>query len=71
MARIALGISGGIGAYKAVEVARGLQQRGHDVVAVMTRNARRFIGRLTLEAITRHPVVTSQWTNGANAGVEH
>lgn len=71
MARIALGISGGIGAYKAVEVARGLQQRGHDVVAVMTRNARRFVGRLTLEAITRHPVVTSQWTSGANAGVEH
>ena len=34
---IALGVTGGIGAYKAVEVARGLQKRGHDVVAVMTR----------------------------------
>ncbi len=33
---IALGVTGGIGAYKAVEVARGLQKRGHDVVAVMT-----------------------------------
>ena len=33
MALIALGVSGGIGAYKAVEVARGLQKRGHDVVA--------------------------------------
>jgi phosphopantothenoylcysteine decarboxylase / phosphopantothenate---cysteine ligase len=71
MARIALGITGGIGAYKAVEVARGLQKRGHDVVAVMTRNARRFVGPLTLEAITRHPVVTSQWTAGANADIEH
>lgn len=71
MARIALGITGGIGAYKAVEVARGLQKRGHDVVAVMTRNARRFVGPLTLEAITRHPVVTSQWTPGANADIEH
>ena len=30
---IALGVTGGIGAYKAVEVARGLQKRGHDVVA--------------------------------------
>jgi len=69
--RIALGITGGIGAYKAVDVARGLQKRGHDVVAVMTRNARRFIGPLTLEAITRHPVVTSQWTSGANAEIEH
>ena len=34
---IALGVTGGIGAYKAVEVARGLQKRGHEVVAVMTR----------------------------------
>jgi phosphopantothenoylcysteine decarboxylase/phosphopantothenate--cysteine ligase len=71
MARVALGITGGIGAYKAVEVARGLQKRGHDVVAVMTRNARRFVGPVTLEAITRHPVVTSQWTAGANADIEH
>lgn len=71
MALIALGVSGGIGAYKAVEVARGLQQRGHDVVAVMTRNARRFVGPVTFEAITRHRVVTSQWTPGANADIEH
>ena len=71
MGKVALGITGGIGAYKAVEVARGLQKRGHDVVAVMTRNARRFVGPLTLEAITRHPVVTSQWTAGTNADIEH
>jgi phosphopantothenoylcysteine decarboxylase / phosphopantothenate---cysteine ligase len=71
MAKVALGITGGIGAYKAVEVARGLQKRGHDVVAVMTRNARRFVGPVTLEAITRHPVVTSQWKAGANADIEH
>ena len=71
MGKVALGITGGIGAYKAVEVARGLQQHGHDVVAVMTRNARRFVGPVTLEAITRHPVVTSQWTAGANADIEH
>lgn len=71
MAHIALGISGGIGAYKAVEVARGLQKRGHDVTAVMTQNARRFVGPVTFEAITRRPVITSQWTAGANAEVEH
>ena len=61
MALIALGVSGGIGAYKAVEVCRGLQQRGHDVVAVMTRSAARFVGPVTFEAITRRPVITSQW----------
>jgi phosphopantothenoylcysteine decarboxylase / phosphopantothenate---cysteine ligase len=71
MSLIALGVSGGIGAYKAVEVARGLQKAGHDVVAVMTRNARRFVGPLTFEAITRRPVITSQWTAGANANIEH
>jgi phosphopantothenoylcysteine decarboxylase/phosphopantothenate--cysteine ligase len=71
MALIALGVTGGIGAYKAVEVCRGLQKHGHDVVAVMTRAAARFVGPLTFEAITRHPVITSQWKPGANADIEH
>ncbi len=71
MALIALGVSGGIGAYKAVEVARGLQKAGHDVVAVMTRSARRFVGEVTFEAITRRRVVTTQWRPGANADIEH
>ena len=71
MALIALGVTGGIGAYKSVEVCRGLQKRGHDVVAVMTRAATRFVGPLTFEAITRRPVITSQWKPGANADIEH
>ncbi len=71
MALIALGVTGGIGAYKAVEVCRGLQKRGHDVVAVMTRAATRFVGPVTFEAITRRPVITSQWKPGANADIEH
>jgi len=68
---IALGVSGGIGAYKAVEVARGLQKRGHDVVAVMTETAMRFVGPLTFEAITRRRVVIDQFEPGANADIEH
>lgn len=68
---IGLGVSGGIGAYKAVEVARLLQQRGYDVQAIMTRNARRFVGPLTFEAITRRPVITSQFAPGMNAAIEH
>jgi phosphopantothenoylcysteine decarboxylase/phosphopantothenate--cysteine ligase len=71
MATIALGVSGGIGAYKAVEIARGLQKHEHDVVVIMTRSARRFVGALTFEAITRHEVITDQWKPGANAGIEH
>jgi phosphopantothenoylcysteine decarboxylase / phosphopantothenate---cysteine ligase len=68
---IALGVTGGIGAYKAVEVARGLQKRGHDVAAIMTRSARKFVGEVTFEAITRRPVITDQFARGANANIEH
>ncbi len=71
MSLIAMGVTGGIGAYKAVEIARGLQKHGHDVVAIMTRSARRFVGPLTFEAITRRRVITDQWSPGANADIEH
>ena len=69
MAFIALGVTGGIGAYKAVEIARGLQKNGHDVVAIMTKSAERFVGALTFEAITRREVITDQWKAGANVGL--
>src|SRR5215213_5886577 len=68
---IALGVTGGIGAYKAVEIARGLQKRGHDVVAIMTASATRFVGPITFEAITRRRVITDQFEPGANADIEH
>src|SRR5512135_1230815 len=71
MALIALGVSGGIGAYKAVEVARGLQKRGHDVAAVLTENACKFVGPLTFEAITHRRVITDQFAPGLNADIEH
>ena len=71
MSLVALGVTGGIGAYKAVEVARGLQKRGHEVVALMTRSARRFVGPVTFEAITRRRVITDQWAPGMNADIEH
>jgi phosphopantothenoylcysteine decarboxylase/phosphopantothenate--cysteine ligase len=71
VALVALGVTGGIGAYKAVEVVRGLQRRGHDVVVVMTRSARRFVGPLTFEAITRRPVITDQFAPGLNTAIEH
>ena len=71
MALIALGVTGGIGAYKAVEVARGLQKRGHEVVAVMTHAATRFVGPVTFEAITRRHVITDQFEGGMNADIEH
>ena len=71
MALVAVGVSGGISAYKAVEVVRQLQKAGHHVAVAMTRAATRFVGPLTFEAITQRRVVTSQWTRGANADIEH
>ncbi len=71
MSLIALGVTGGIGAYKAVEVARGLQKRGHEVVVVMTHAATRFVGPVTFEAITRRHVITDQFETGMNADIEH
>ena len=68
---IALGVTGGIGAYKSVEVARGLQKRGHEIVAVMSANAARFVGPVTFEAITNRRVITDQFEPGANADIEH
>lgn len=71
MALVALGVTGGISAYKAVEVTRLLQKAGHDVAVMMTRSARRFVQPLTFEAITQRRVITSQWTPGSNADIEH
>jgi phosphopantothenoylcysteine decarboxylase/phosphopantothenate--cysteine ligase len=71
MALVALGISGGISAYKSVDVARRLQQGGHEVTAIMTKSACRFVGPLTFEAITRRAVITDQFKPGANADIGH
>ena len=72
MALIALGVTGGIGAYKAVEVCRGLQKRGPRRAGGDDRAPRGGSSApLTFEAITRHPVITSQWRPGMNADIEH
>ncbi len=53
---IVVGIAGGIAAYKAVAVVRGFVLAGHDVHVVATDAALRFVGKPTLEAISRNPV---------------
>ncbi len=55
--RVVLGVTGGIAAYKAVEVCRRLIDRGVHVVPVMTASASRFIGETTLSALASEPVV--------------
>ncbi len=59
--RIVLGVSGGIAAYKAVEVCRRLVDAGAHVSPVMTKDAERFIGKVTLSALASEKVRTSMW----------
>jgi phosphopantothenoylcysteine decarboxylase/phosphopantothenoylcysteine decarboxylase/phosphopantothenate--cysteine ligase len=57
--KIVLGISGSIAAYKAADLASQLVKQGHDVHSVMTRAATEFITPLTLQTLTRNPVIVS------------
>jgi len=59
--RIVVGVTGGIAAYKAVEVCRRLVDAGAHVTPVMTAGAERFLGRTTLSALCSEPVRTSLW----------
>jgi phosphopantothenoylcysteine decarboxylase/phosphopantothenate--cysteine ligase len=61
--RIVLGVTGGIAAYKAVEVCRRLVDAGAHVVPIMTEGAEHFIGRTTLSALASEPVHTELWDN--------
>lgn len=60
-ARVVLGVAGGIAAYKACEVLRGLTESGCDVTVVPTSAALRFVGAATWEALSGKPVATDVW----------
>src|SRR5437868_12387305 len=55
MARVLLGVSGGIAAYKACEICRLLVKHGHDVVPLVTPGAERFVSEETFRALARRP----------------
>src|SRR3954469_14210070 len=59
--RIVLGVTGGIAAYKAVEVCRRLVDAGAHVAPVLTEGATKFIGEVTFSALASEPVQTSLW----------
>ena len=61
MARILLGVSGGIAAYKALELARLATTSGHGVRVLMTEGAKRFVGAASFEAIVGAPVLSSEF----------
>ena len=63
--RIVLGVSGGIAAYKSVEVCRRLVDAGAHVAPILTEDAHRFIGPVTLSALASEPVHTSLWDDSS------
>jgi phosphopantothenoylcysteine decarboxylase/phosphopantothenate--cysteine ligase len=69
--RIALGVTGGIAAYKAAEVVRGLTRAGAEVHVLMTAHAREFITPLTLQTLSGHRVLTDQWDLTQGADIQH
>ena len=68
--RIVLGVSGGIAAYKSVEVCRRLVDAGHHVTAVLTDAARRFVGEATFSALASDPVPEGLWQSW-EGGIAH
>jgi phosphopantothenoylcysteine decarboxylase/phosphopantothenate--cysteine ligase len=69
--RILLGLTGGIAAYKAAELARLLIKAGADVRVAMTDAATRFIAPVTLQALTRQPVWTDLWDSRVADNMGH
>jgi phosphopantothenoylcysteine decarboxylase / phosphopantothenate---cysteine ligase len=62
--RVVLGVTGGIAAYKAIEVCRRLVDAGAHVAPIMTAGALRFVGRTTFDALASEPVHTSLFDDG-------
>ena len=69
--KIALGVTGCIAAYKAVEILRGLQKRGVEVQVLMTRHATEFVGPLTFQSISGLPVITEMFAPSTDPEIKH
>lgn len=71
LARIVLGVTGGIAAYKAAELTRLFVKAGVTVDVVMTAAATRFVSALTFQALSGRPVLTDLWDSGADNAMGH
>ena len=69
--RLLLGVTGGVAAYKAAELARLLTQNGMHVQTVMTQAACRFVGAVTFQSLTGNPVYTDLWDANAAQNMAH
>ena len=69
--RVLLCVTGGVAAYKAVELVRRLRDAGAEVQVAMTDAAQRFVGAQTFQAVSHLPVRTSLWDANAEAAMGH
>ena len=69
--KVVLGVTGGIAAYKAVEIASRLRKKGAEVHVIMTQEATHFVAPLTFREITGQPVTTDMWTEPSHWHVAH
>ncbi|MCR5439721.1 MAG: bifunctional phosphopantothenoylcysteine decarboxylase/phosphopantothenate--cysteine ligase CoaBC [Selenomonas sp.] len=69
--KIVLGVTGGIAAYKAVEIVSRLRKAGAEVHVIMTKEATQFVTELTFREISGQPVVSDMWEKVTNYNVEH
>lgn len=68
---IVLGVTGGIAAYKAVDIGSRLKKKNAQVIFVLTENAQRFVGPVTFQAISNEPVVTDMFVSPQTWDTEH
>jgi len=71
LTRVVLGVTGGIAAYKAAELARLFVKGGIAVDVAMTEAATRFVTPMTFQALTGRPVATDLWSSGAPNAMDH
>ena len=71
MKNILVGVTGGIAAYKSAGIISLLKKKGHNVKVVMTENATKIIGPLTLETLSRNRIYVDMWDSNPHYEVEH
>jgi len=69
--RVVLGVTGGIAAYKAAEIVRGLTRAGVEVHVIMTRSGQEFITPLTLQTLSGQRVLSDPWDLTRGADIQH
>jgi phosphopantothenoylcysteine decarboxylase/phosphopantothenate--cysteine ligase len=67
---IVVGVTASIAAYKSLDLVNTLRKKGHDVRVVMTENATHFVGPLSFESLSKHPVITGMF-NSQTPALEH